>query len=382
MAESLISESSASADTGKLFEGLSEASLRQAIELYPMTRDDRELLVEELSQGQFNTAETRAVYERVVQAAERKLAFVGLTLEQYHAVYQGLVNLQMLQDLRNAKVQQELSQEEAKTLAELEASERKNWEVVIQISESSKEGIKKYLESVEIVSTKDQHQINPAGPEVERTADVYNQERQEFHSAMVEERLQACEPQVKPKIVFLIGPPGGGKSSAREKLTQNFVTTDPDSLRAELFGDGFDPTDYAHTEMTQQEAFDVSAQIFERALAERRNILYEGTGSDYEGYLADMKKCEEAGYEVELKFVYTPPGECLKRSVAYRDRAVPVPFLLHSLRSFYTVLKFASAGRPPLEVIDNSGVLPRRVDANSPEFLENLKAMAQTYIRE
>lgn len=119
----------------------------------------------------------------------------------------------------------------------------------------------------------------------------------------------------QPVAVMMVGGPGAGKSSCREKLTSfgtNFVNIDLDAVLMKLF-----PNDDDKVYDCIGSAVPILKTITERALAGKYNLVNDGTGRNKDGkgasydFLATSFKAQ--GYKVKIIAVYLPVQLALGR---------------------------------------------------------------------
>jgi len=114
-------------------------------------------------------------------------------------------------------------------------------------------------------------------------------------------------PQEHPKAVVLAGQPGAGKGTlAREvrvAFNDNIVVIDPDVLR-----DKYPNVDalkqqnpYTWSDATHEDASAWSKELRAEMIAQRKNILIDGTNPKPEV----IKQLQASGYEVEVRVVAT-----------------------------------------------------------------------------
>ena len=102
--------------------------------------------------------------------------------------------------------------------------------------------------------------------------------------------------------VVMVGGPGSGKSSGKSqtisylgKTVTDFVNIDPDEIITKLFN--IDTNCY-------EPAGKINNQSFEKAIQENKNIVFDGTGRNFEWYSKNViKLLKDKGYNVNLVIV-------------------------------------------------------------------------------
>jgi len=125
-----------------------------------------------------------------------------------------------------------------------------------------------------------------------------------------------------PKVVFMIGAGGSGKSTALSKSewanlpivnSDHFIESHPDWVGN---GGTLEPHQLYEWASAQMEL------EWERRLKERQDFVLDGTGKTRDTMLSRIKAAKAAGFEVIVFWVYAPLELCLQRN-ALRTRKVP-----------------------------------------------------------
>ena len=150
------------------------------------------------------------------------------------------------------------------------------------------------------------------------TTNNYTAERQQtVHEPLI---IRALENQVRgetPRLLVLAGPLAAGKSATRKDFVsqvKSAVIADPDEIRHHLL-QNFDPTNYSHVLATNQEAFDISDEIFKRAAEKGYNLIYEGTLRDIQSYRKARQSTQN--YLIRGVYVAAKPEDCFIRGIGY-----------------------------------------------------------------
>ncbi len=147
-------------------------------------------------------------------------------------------------------------------------------------------------------------------------------ERQALHDRIAASMLNplAVAPPGQQQAVMLMGPPGGGKSTAglpeAMKLGEHWTVIAPDDVKAQLPGfAGWNASIY------QEESSKIGEQdVTQAAMAANHNIIFDLTGANKEKMIALVENMSKAGYAVHLVNVEVDPfratGRCWQRFVS------------------------------------------------------------------
>lgn len=138
----------------------------------------------------------------------------------------------------------------------------------------------------------------------------YTAERKELHEKIIDKFNKDVKPVPEnqtPVAIIMMGGSGAGKGGIRQEVAKDkdIVIVDSDDVKDEIPEFQMatsDPTQTARDAafMVHPESGDVAWQLRERAIAERKNVLIDGTGKDLNDYSQTMAKLRERGYEVTL----------------------------------------------------------------------------------
>tara|TARA_B100001094_G_C17998639_1_gene703981 strand:- start:204 stop:977 length:774 start_codon:yes stop_codon:yes gene_type:complete len=139
--------------------------------------------------------------------------------------------------------------------------------------------------------------------------------------------------------IVLVGGPGSGKSGGKlstveslHKTLQDFANIDPDEILTELFN---------NNNMCRGEVNVINDRSYEKAIEQGKNIIFDGTGKDFEWYSTNvLKKLKEHEYTVNLVIVMNDVENVLERITARAEREgreVPEEYT----RSVYSILSEA-----------------------------------------
>lgn len=131
--------------------------------------------------------------------------------------------------------------------------------------------------------------------------------------------------------IVLVGGPGSGKSAGKEstvtnldKNLQDFANIDPDEILTELFNNNNE---------CRGEVNVINDRSYEMAIEQGKNIIFDGTGKDFEWYSTNvLKKLKEHEYTVNLVIVMNDVENVLERIIARANaegREVPEEYTRH-----------------------------------------------------
>lgn len=125
------------------------------------------------------------------------------------------------------------------------------------------------------------------------------------------------QPTATPRAIFMMGGPASGKSTVRQRLFAGITVVDSDAIKATH--PDYNPADpsalhaWSSTEATR---------AFYAALSTGQDVVFDGTGSNAEKYVAFINAAHAAGYLTEVVYVTTDLGTAIARNAA-RARVVP-----------------------------------------------------------
>lgn len=216
-------------------------------------------------------------------------------------------------------------------------------------------------------------------------------ERKKLHASIYEAFLDAT-PRVpddqQPVAIVTMGLPASGKSSAIQALaidSSQFVPADADLVKNYIpeFQQGLDQRAKNSAHIVHDESAYLVEQMREKAMKDRKCMVADGTGSNFDVWEKLIKDLKQNGYRVHLLMADLPPDKCKER---IKDRAertgryVPphvVDDLAPKIQSNFMKLKDLSdtAMLFSTEDVDDAGVpVPKpiytRID-DSPEEIDD-----------
>ena len=144
----------------------------------------------------------------------------------------------------------------------------------------------------------------------------------------------------KPKAIFMAGPAGSGKSYISSKLVpSDFTTINVDDTYEELLkssGIGMKLAQMSPDELKKSgelmgQARKATAQKYEDALKDAKNILIDSVGGSSKVLLKKKQQLEDLGYDTMMIMTYVSPITSLERN-KNRDRSLLPSIILRSWR--------------------------------------------------
>lgn len=202
----------------------------------------------------------------------------------------------------------------------------------------------------------------------------YTKERHLAQQEIIEDVLKAhdkvpCE----GKAVLSGGMGGAGKTTVLTRYlgmdTSQYITINPDDIKEIMAERGMIPTLRGLTPMecstlAHQEASYISALIMKRAVAEKRNIILDGTMASMKSMRRRTGQLRDGGYHMSAVFVDITPETSQKRATSRYQRGM----------SKYTTSREGQGGRI-LPASVNQGNTPEDTTRFRSRSAENLAAL-------
>ena len=146
---------------------------------------------------------------------------------------------------------------------------------------------------------------------------------------------------------FTMGLPGAGKSHVLAERLPGVPVIDPDAIKTGH--PDYDPQDPAALHVWSKT---VANRLFAEALAAGTDCVLDGTGTNVEVLVANIRAAAEAGFETHLMFVTVSLETALRRN-ATRARTVPEQVIREKARTIYTAFELAAKEVSRVDVIWN-----------------------------
>lgn len=193
---------------------------------------------------------------------------------------------------------------------------------------------------------------------------AYTEERSKLHKEWADSFLAKGEPvpmHLKPTAVIMMGGPGSGKSSTTKGMDfNNFVSVDPDAVKAKIpeYQEGTNSNEDGSERapggdralnaafMAHEESSDVAGMVRDQAINDRKNVLLDGTGKNLEKMQEQVRRLAKAGYNIKLVMPHIDVNEG-KRRAAKRAKSsgrwVPMEILDEAYGAIPTNFHLVSA---------------------------------------
>lgn len=228
--------------------------------------------------------------------------------------------------------------------------------------------------------------------------------RKKMHESILSSHLDHVESVPKDKApiaIVTMGGPASGKSSALAQMglegRKDFVQVDPDAIKtgAKHLGTGGLPEFHEGVGAGEYEGAPVSAQsaaavvheessalakrMRKKAVADRKNVLIDGTGKDADAHINMIKDLQSKGYIVHLVMPHQSAEkahELNKKRATKAGRYVPpefvddayskIPFNFHKVAAVadHATLLDATKGYPPKKVYEKDTQGERDLDTD------------------
>jgi predicted kinase len=215
----------------------------------------------------------------------------------------------------------------------------------------------------------------------------YTEERQTIHDEIITQELSRVPVRVgkRPTWLILAGAAGSGKSTVVRELQGKYgasVLTDPDGIREELLPDAVE--DPIQTQMSHDEAGDISDKLLGAALGSGRSIISETTLRDMRWIDRYFKEALMREYDVNMVYLHTQFPISFGNALLRATRPIPPDVLLSCVsgqknllsmgwrRSYFSSVSVIETAHGKGESLD-----VMRKDPNSP-----IKSDIQRHIRQ
>ena len=162
--------------------------------------------------------------------------------------------------------------------------------------------------------------------------------------------MNAATKTAAPEIVFTMGLPGAGKSTAmaRMGLTDTHTVIDPDAIKAAM--PGYDPK---RPELGHEESTKAAEAMFLSALAGGvGQWIVDGTGTNAEKMGRRIRQAQAQGFTTRLVFVKVSLATALARNAA-RARTVPEYVVREKALDIATAFEIVAPAADSVVVVEN-----------------------------
>lgn len=153
---------------------------------------------------------------------------------------------------------------------------------------------------------------------------MYTKERADMHAEIVDDFLSLAKPVPageKPVALFMMGITASGKSTIRNGLKNDFgeygaVESDPDAVKETIpeYQEGVAASAKDSAFVAHDESSEVAGEIGDRALKERKHVIFDGTGKNLKTMREKIAKAQKEGYQLQLMMPHVSPSESKRRA--------------------------------------------------------------------
>lgn len=167
-------------------------------------------------------------------------------------------------------------------------------------------------------------------------SDKPSAERAKEHEKIINRFANSAKPVPPTKIpvaIVMMGGPASGKSSIVEGISKkNFVNVNPDLIKEQLpeYKQALKEGAKNASMIVHEESSDIARKVKEQAITQNKNMVIDGTGSNYGKYLDMINGLKSRGYHVKLIMPDLDVDSALKRveeRAEKKGRWVPEPFV-------------------------------------------------------
>jgi predicted ABC-type ATPase len=160
---------------------------------------------------------------------------------------------------------------------------------------------------------------------------MYTKERADMHAEIVDDFLSLAKsvpPEQKPVALFMMGITASGKSTIRNGLKNDFgeygaVESDPDAVKETIpeYQEGVAASAKDSAFVSHDESSEVAGEIGDRALKERKHVIFDGTGKNLKTMREKIEKAQKQGYQLQLMMPHVSPDESKRRADGRAEKA-------------------------------------------------------------
>lgn len=145
--------------------------------------------------------------------------------------------------------------------------------------------------------------------------DHLDERRRHLHGEIADAIFKGIvRPEGPPRAVFVIGPPGAGKTTHGVPLVEaafgrNFAPVNADDIKEKLP----EYEGWNAAALHEESTYVAEHLVRQRAVARRHNVLLDMTGKNGGKVEEEMRVLRQAGYKIFLMLVHVPPWLSAKR---------------------------------------------------------------------
>ena len=144
-----------------------------------------------------------------------------------------------------------------------------------------------------------------------------NPERRKLHDKIIRKTFKdkSTIDKKDPDLYIVAGLPGSGKSTVlRSRIKENAVIIDSDEFKSQLANVDKSPIKrfpLAHASLLHDESDIIVTRSLNKAIKERRDVVYDKTFASYEGAQSTIERFKKAGYDVHLLSTQMYPHQAI-----------------------------------------------------------------------
>ena len=150
-----------------------------------------------------------------------------------------------------------------------------------------------------------------------------------------------------PTFTFTMGLPGAGKSTIIAEKHSDATVIDPDAIKAAH--KDYDPKNPAALHVWSKDSAEAA---FAHALTMRGEWLLDGTGTNVEVLVKNIRRAAAAGFKTRLLFVAVSLETAITRN-ATRTRSVPEQIIREKAETIWTAFEIAAKQVDDVDMVWN-----------------------------
>ena len=149
------------------------------------------------------------------------------------------------------------------------------------------------------------------------TNGVYTPKRKALHNKIANSFLMGKIKQKQPKVIFLAGVGGSGKSTALKAMGLNkkdYVIVDADAIKAKLPEFSKEPS-MSRALLTHQESSDIVTKIIDEAIKQKLHLIVDGTMKNESKTKRIINSAKQHGYSTSMVATQLPTHKAMDRNI-------------------------------------------------------------------
>jgi predicted ABC-type ATPase len=221
---------------------------------------------------------------------------------------------------------------------------------------------------------------------------TWEPERAKLHQKIIDSHFagdigRPRDGHAKTAVVMMGGTASGKSTCTKMRGIVNMVHCDADGVKEQLpeYVEAVKGSARNAAGMAHEESSELMKKVRDRAIAEGRNVLMDGTGSNGPKYRKFIDRLKAEGYHVTVMYVHCEQERALPRSrarAAREGRHVPEEFIEKAYSTIPYNFEHCAAGADDFHVFDTRTLPPRHVWSHEggqethhdPKFVQEYKA--------